>query len=93
MGGVIGLFLIGVAAWYFGLFDAFSPTTYRAEVGYYEGTQQAWFVGSDKSREECTEEAARRFNAMNTGPLGKPGRAFSWACRKMQGENFLERVR
>lgn len=86
------LAIVGVvfAGWYYGWFESY---TYRAEVGYYEGTRQEWFVGSDRTHEECTSEAIRRFNAMNTPPLGKPGRAFSWACRKMQGDKFLERLR
>lgn len=64
--------------------------TYRAEVGYYEGDKQTWFVGSDKSREACISEAISRYNSINAA---SQGRAFSWACRQMQGENFLDRVR
>jgi hypothetical protein len=64
--------------------------TYRAEVGYYEGGEQRWYVGPDQSRDECQSSAINRFNALNRE---SPGRAFSWACRKMQGERFLERVR
>lgn len=86
----VAIVLAIAGAWYMGWFESY---TYRAEIGYYEADRQEWFVGSDKSREECTSEAIRRFNAMNTPPLGKPGRAFSWACRKMQGDKFMERVR
>lgn len=64
--------------------------TYRAEVGYYLDGKQTWFVGEDKSRQDCVTEAVARFNALNAG---SQGRAFSWACRKMQGDSFLERVR
>jgi hypothetical protein len=64
--------------------------TYRAEVGYREGQEEKWFVGSDRTREECTSEATAYFNRLNSQ---SPGRAFSWACRKMKGENFLDRVR
>ncbi len=64
--------------------------TYRAEVGYYENDKEAWFVGRDKSREACISEAIARYNNINAA---SPKRAFSWACRKMQGERFLDRVR
>jgi hypothetical protein len=70
--------------------DWFEAYTYRAEVGYYESGQQAWYVGADKTREACTSEAVDMFNSFNAQ---SPNRAFSWACRKMQGERFLERVR
>lgn len=85
------IFILGIlAAWYFGLFSAFESHTYRAEVGYYNGGQQAWYVGSDKSREACTSEAINYYNSLNAE---RQGRAFSWACREMQGEKFLARVR
>jgi hypothetical protein len=64
--------------------------TYRAEVGYYENGQQAWFVGGDLPYDRCIDEARSRFDAMNRQ---SPKRAFSWACRKMQGDQFLDRVR
>jgi hypothetical protein len=64
--------------------------TYKAEVGYYQDGTQAWFVGENTSREKCIQEAVMRFNSLNNQ---NPKRAFSWACRKMQGDNFLERVR
>jgi hypothetical protein len=88
--GVVLVILAIFAAWYFGLFEAVRGYTYRAEVGYHQGTEQLWFVGGDKSRDECTSEAIGRYNALNAQ---SPGRAFSWACRKMQGDRFLERVR
>lgn len=65
--------------------------TYRAEVGYYEGSQERWYVGSDKSYDACISEATSYFNSLNTP--SNPKRAFSWACRKMRGEEFLDRVR
>jgi hypothetical protein len=84
------LIIIGlIAAYFFGWFDGFFYT-YRAEVGYYEGTEQRWYVGSDKSRDDCTSEAIGLYNSLNAR---SQGRAFSWACRKMNGERFLERVR
>ena len=64
--------------------------TYRAEVGYHENGKETWFVGTDKSRDDCTSEAINRYNSINAA---SPGRAFSWACRQMQGESFLTRVR
>src|SRR5262245_19005609 len=84
-----------MAAWYFDVFslDAFSflsPYTYHAEVGYYDDGQQRWFVGADKSYSDCMSEAIGRFNAFNAQHRG---RAFTWSCRKMQGERFLDRVR
>lgn len=65
--------------------------TYRAEVGYYEGGKEVWFVGSDKGYDACISEAQSRFNSLNTPD--NPKRAFSWACRKMRGESFEMRVR
>jgi hypothetical protein len=65
--------------------------TYRAEVGYYQNGQQAWYVGSDKSYDACISEARNYFASLNTS--ANPNRAFSWACRKMHGEEFLDRVR
>ena len=65
--------------------------TYRAEVGYYQDGQQTWYVGTDRSYDECMSEARSRFNAFNTPD--NPKRAFSWACRKMRGETFESRVR
>jgi hypothetical protein len=67
-----------------------SPYMYRAEVGYYSGGAQAWYVGSDTSYDSCMAEARALYNSYNAQ---SPNRAFSWACRKMQGENFLDRVR
>lgn len=88
--GAFVVIMAVVAAWYFGLFESFNSYTYRAEVGYYQGDQQAWYVGSDKSRDACQAEAIGYYNQLNAKSTG---RAFSWACRKMQGERFLERVR
>jgi|GEM_PF-5140095 len=90
--GAGGLLLIAGAAtfWYFDPMGWFTPYTYKAEVGYYRGSQQDWYVGSDKTREACTSEAVSLYNSYNRE---SPGRAFSWACRKMKGEQFLERVR
>jgi hypothetical protein len=85
----LAFMVAALGAWYFGLFDRDSYT-YRAEVGYYEGNYQQWFVGNDKTRDECQAEAISRFNSINARD---PSRAFSWACRKMKGERFLERVR
>lgn len=84
--------LIGLAAlWYFEIWPFGPSYTYRAEVGYYSGLKHEWFVGSDRrTHEECAEEAIWRFNSMNRE---SPGRAFSWACRKMRGESFEGRVR
>jgi hypothetical protein len=79
-----------IAAWYFGLFESFQGHTYRAEVGYFQGSERTWYVGRDKSREACTAEATALYNSYNRE---SPGRAFSWACRKMQGDRFLDRVR
>jgi len=70
--------------------DRLASYAYRAEVGYYEDGKQVWHVGDDKTREACTSEAIGMFNSLNARPAG---RAFSWACRKMNGEQFLERVR
>lgn len=85
------LFILGLAAaWYFGWFDFLKSYTYRAEVGYYSEGQRTWYVGSDKSKDECISEATSRFNSLNAE---HSGRAFSWACRKMDGEQFLDRVR
>jgi hypothetical protein len=89
MGGVFVFLLIASGAWYFGAFDRWSYT-YRAEVGYYQDGQQTWFVGPDQDYEGCIAEARGRFTGIN---IASPNRAFSWACRKMQGERFLERVR
>jgi hypothetical protein len=47
-------------------------------------------VGADKSYDACMSEAIAYYNELNRD---HPKRAFSWACRKMQGENFLDRVR
>jgi hypothetical protein len=81
---------VGAALWWFGVWP-FSSYTYRPEVGYYAGNQQKWHVGRDyNTQDECTSEAAAVFNSYNRQ---SPGRAFSWACRKMDGEAFLERVR
>jgi hypothetical protein len=70
--------------------DAVGIYKYRAEVGYYENDKEVWFVGEDKSRDACVSEAITRYNSINAA---SPRRAFSWACRKMQGERFLDRVR
>jgi hypothetical protein len=90
--GGTAVVLIGAAAaaYFFGV-GPFAPQyTYRAEIGYYLNGEQAWFVGSDKTYDECMSEAISRFNSIN---VDHPRRAFSWACRKMQGEQFLDRVR
>jgi hypothetical protein len=87
-GGAVALIGAAAAAYYFGAFEP--KFTYRAEVGYYLNGQQAWFVGADKTYDDCMSEATWRYNSINAE---HPRRAFSWACRKMQGERFLERVR
>jgi hypothetical protein len=88
--GYVVLVVLGVIAYWAGWFDSFKAYTYRAEVGYYVGDRQNWYVGNDKSRDDCQSEAIAIYNNYNRE---KPGRAFSWACRKMKGEQFLERVR
>ena len=65
--------------------------TYKAEVGYYNDGKETWYVGEDKSYDACMSEARSYFASLNTP--SNPKRAFSWACRKMQGDSFLERVR
>jgi len=84
--------IVAVIAWWYGAFESFgiSPYTYRAEVGYYENGEKTWYVGKDKSRDACTTEAAAMYASLNAR---NQNRAFSWACRKMQGEEFLDRVR
>jgi hypothetical protein len=86
LGAALGVVLTGCDQ----LPSAVGGYTYRAEVGYYEGTQQAWYVGRDKSREDCVAEATGLYNQYNAQ---SKGRAFSWACRQMQGDKFLDRVR
>jgi hypothetical protein len=65
--------------------------TYNAEVGYYEGGQQKWYIGSAKSYDGCIAEAASYFDSLKSP--SNPKRAFTWACRKMRGEEFLDRVK
>ena len=65
--------------------------TYKAEVGYYEGGQQKWYIGSAKSYSECIAEATSYFDSLKTP--SNPKRAFTWSCRKMRGEEFLDRVK
>jgi hypothetical protein len=89
-GGFVVLAAVAGAAYWFGVWP-FSPAyTYRAEVGYYQNGQQTWYVGSDTTHDQCISDATWRFNSINAE---HPRRAFSWACRKMQGERFLDRVR
>lgn len=90
MRAVIVIGAIAAYLWVFGPPAFLSPYTYRAEVGYYNGGAQAWYVGSDTSYDSCMSEARGLFNSYN---VQSPNRAFSWACRKMQGESFLDRVR
>lgn len=89
--------LLMAGLWYFELwpFSVEGPldfqTEYAAEVGYYRGTERAWFVGSrHRKKEACINEAISRFNTLNHE---SPGRAFSWSCRVMRGERFLDRTR
>ena len=91
-GGCGAVVLVGAAAaaYYFGVWPFAPKHTYRAEVGYYLNGQQTWFVGDDKTYDDCISEATWRYNSINAE---HPRRAFSWACRKMEGESFLERVR
>jgi hypothetical protein len=85
------LVIVGaIALWFFGWPTFLSAYTYKAEVGYYEGKSQAWYVGNDTTYDKCMSEARNLYNAYNAK---SPNRAFSWACRKMQGDSFLERVR
>lgn len=80
--------LAAIAAWYFGLFEGLTYT-YRAEVGYYQDGYMVWHVGSDKSYDACIAEAKAVFSSYNTE---RPGRAFAWSCRRMQGERFIDRI-
>ena len=91
-GGGVAFILTGAtaAAYYFGVWPFAPKHTYRAEVGYMNGEEEVWFVGVDKTYDQCMSEAASRYNSINAE---HPRRAFSWACRKMQGERFLKRVR
>jgi hypothetical protein len=85
------LILIGVALWWFEIWPFGPAYTYAPEVGYYLGEERAWFVGDAiKSREDCVSNAIAVYNNYNGET---PGRAFSWSCRKMQGDRFLDRVR
>lgn len=79
------------AAWWFEVWP-FNPTyTYKPEVGYYQDGEQVWFVGSDVvDKEQCVSHAIAVYNNFNRE---SSRRAFSWACRKMQGDRFLDRVR
>jgi hypothetical protein len=69
-----------------------SRFTYQPEVGYYEGTEQRWYVGSSFSKQdECVGVAVIIFNRYNAESAG---RAFSWACRKIDRSGaFIDRVR
>jgi hypothetical protein len=83
--------LIAIALWWFGSWPFGSAYTYRVEVGYYDGGKEIWYAGPDQnSREDCVDAAIAYFNSVNNA---NTDRAFSWACRKMQGEDFLDRVR
>lgn len=91
------LLVILAALWYFETwpFSVAGPldfqTEYMAEVGYYQGSDRVWFVGSrQKKKEACIDEAVSRFNSLNRE---SPRRAFSWSCRIMRGERFLDRTR
>jgi hypothetical protein len=65
--------------------------TYKAEVGYYEGGQQKWYIGSAKSYNDCIAEATSYFDSLKSP--SNPKRAFTWSCRKMRGEEILDRVK
>jgi len=84
------LIALVVAAWWFGWIPIWQGYTYRAEVGYHYGSRQDWYVGPDQSLEDCRQHALSMYHSKNSD---SPRRAFSWACRKMQGDSFLERVR
>lgn len=86
------LALAGLGVWlYFnGMPEWTKKYTYRAEVGYYEGSERTWYVGQDKNYQACIDEATAYYRSLNDK---RPNRAFSWACRKMEGEKFLDRVR
>lgn len=77
-------------AWYFDLFENLRPYTYIPEVGYYLQGKETYSLGDATTHDKCVEQAIARFNNMNAE---SPDRAFRWSCRKMQGENFLERVK
>jgi hypothetical protein len=63
---------------------------YSAEVGYYEGTMERWYIGQPKSRSQCTSEAIGMYNRLN---YEKPGRAFSWACLLTRDGRYISRHR
>jgi hypothetical protein len=86
MGKLIVLLLV-IAGIYYAASDS---TAYRAEVGYYEGSDTKWWYGGDTDREACTAEAIGFFNRKNAG---NPGRAFSWSCLVVKGDRILSRVR
>ena len=50
---------------------------------------EAWYLRAGKSYDDCIAEAIVYYT--DKTPIIQ--RAFSWACRKMRGENFLDRVR
>jgi hypothetical protein len=71
--------------------DVVKPAEYVPEVGYRQGSAEAWWIGGRyRTKEECASQAVARFNAINAESRG---RAFSWACRVMRGEKFESRVR
>lgn len=88
---LIFIIAAGLAAYHLWTGRLLESYSYRSEVGYYTGERQDWYVGAERTtREACISDAAAYYNSLN---FQSPGRAFSWACRKMQGERFLERVR
>jgi hypothetical protein len=85
------LVIAGVLMWWFGIWPLAPAHTYAPEVGYYKGEERVWFVGSAvPSRDDCISTATAVYNQYNREARG---RAFSWACRQMQGDRFLARVR
>jgi hypothetical protein len=66
-------------------------TEYMAEVGYYAGEERRWYVGSrTRDKSACLSEAISIYNQYN---WQSSGRAFSWSCRIMSGDRFLDRTR
>lgn len=62
---------------------------YATEIGYYEGGSERWHIsGADyDSLDDCRSAAIAEFNSIN---FRSPGRAFSWACLKMNSDGGYE---
>ncbi len=69
----------------------FGSYEYIPEVGYHDNGKENWWLGDRyKSKESCINSATSQYNFYNKNDQK---RAFSWACRKMEGDKFLDRVR